>query len=137
MFRVLAIVVVLVAPAAFAGKARISIQPFKGPKAAKVQKQLQAALCKSFTCVKPGKRGEVPVDAVVTGEVGSGKHAAVTFNVYFDEDLEPVSRELKLKSPGKLSAGAFKEAGRAVREAMSNVQAAEDDGEATLAAAAQ
>ena len=116
MFRLLAVIVVFTAGAAFADKPRISVVDFKGPKAAAVKKQLSAKLCKAYKCVKPGDDGdEVPVSAVVTGEVA--KKGKVTVSVYFDEEQEPITRELKLKG-GKVPATAFKSVQSAVREAV-------------------
>ena len=120
MFRLLAVTVVFIAGAAFAGeKARISVVDFKGPKAAAVKKQISAKLCKAFKCVKPGEGDgdEVPVSAVVTGEVE--KKGKVTVSVYFDEEQEPITRELKLKA-GKVPASAFKSVTSAVKEAVAS-----------------
>jgi hypothetical protein len=124
MFRTLALVVSVWSVAAMAGdKPRIAIQQFKGPKASAVQAQLKKALCKTFTCVKPGESDdETPVDAVVTAQATK---KTVEVSVYFDEDKDPVTRELKLKG-GKLPATAAKSVASAVREAVASGMSPED-----------
>lgn len=119
MFRLLAVTVVFAASTALAAdKARISVVDFKGPKAAAVKKQLSAKLCKTFKCVKPGEDGDdVAVSAVVTGSVE--KKGKVTVSVYFDEEQEPITREVKLKA-GKVPATAFKSVTSAVKEAVAS-----------------
>jgi len=118
MFRFLALAAFIVSGLAWAEKPRISVVDFKGPKASAVKKQIAAKLCKTFKCVKPGEDGDdVAVAAVVTGEVE--KKGRVTVSVYFDEEQEPVTRELKLKS-GKVPAAAFKSVASAVREAVAS-----------------
>jgi hypothetical protein len=131
MFRLLAVGVLTVSAVASAEKARISLVDFKGPKAAAVKKQLAAKLCKTFTCVKPGGDGsDVPVSAVVTGEVE--KKGLVTVAVYFDEDQLPITREVKLKA-GKLPASAFKSVASAVKEAVASGTDPADAASAALA----
>lgn len=117
MIRLLAVAVCLTAALSFADKPRISVVDFKGPKAAAVKKQLSAKLCKTFKCVKPGEDEDVPVSAVVTAEIE--KKGKVTVSVYFDEEQEPITREVKLKS-GKVPAAAFKSVASAVREAVAS-----------------
>ena len=119
MFRLLAVTIIFAASAALASdKPRISVVDFKGPKAAAVKKQLAAKLCKTFKCVKPGEDGDdVPVSAVVTGAVE--KKGKVTVSVYFDEEQEPITREVKLKG-GKVPATAFKSVTSAVKEAVAS-----------------
>lgn len=132
MFRLLAVTVFSFAAVAFAAeKPRISVVDFKGPKAAAVKKQLSAKLCKTFRCVKPGDGEDVPVAAVVTGEVE--KKGKVTVSVYFDEEQQPVTRELKLKA-GKVPPAAFKSVASAVREAVASGVEPEDAASAALAA---
>ncbi|MBL8954500.1 MAG: hypothetical protein JNK82_27220 [Myxococcaceae bacterium] len=117
MFRFLALVAFISSGLAWAAKPTISVVDFKGPKGAAVKKQLSAKLCKTFKCVKPGDDGEdVTVAAVVTGEIEKGK---VTVSVYFDEEQEPVTREIKLKA-GKVPAAAFKSVTSAVKEAVAS-----------------
>ena len=124
MIRALSIAAVLVSSIAFAEPARIAIQPFKGAKAAKVEKQLKKKLCKSFTCVKPGADGEdTEVDAVVVGQLKGNK---LSISVYYDEDENPVTAKLAVKK-GKLAASAMNDADAAVRQAI--------DSQAQLAAA--
>ena len=125
MSRLLALFVCVWAAGALAGdKPRISIQKFSGPKASAVQAQLKKALCKTFTCVKPGSGDgdEVSVDAVVTAQA-TKKNLAVS--VYFYTDKEPVTRELKIKA-GKLPSSAAKSVASAVREAVASGMDAED-----------
>ena len=126
MSRLLPVAVMLFSTWSLAEKPRISIVDFKGPKASAVRAQLQKKLCKSFKCVKPGTDGEVPVDAVVTGEISS-KH--LSLSVYYDEDKEPVTRDLKIKG-GKLQGTAFKQAASAVREAVASGIDAQDGDDA-------
>jgi hypothetical protein len=117
MFRTLALFVCVWSVGAFAAdKPRISIQQFKGPKAAAAQTALKKTLCKTFTCVKPGDGEDTPVDAVVTAQATKTK---LEISVYFDEDKEPVTRELKLKA-GKLPTNAAKSVASAVREAVAS-----------------
>lgn len=131
MFRLLAVTIIFTASAAFAEKPRISVVDFKGPKASAVKKQISAKLCKAFKCVKPGEDGEdVAVAAVVTGEVE--KKGKVTVAVYFDEDQEPITRELKLKG-GKVPAAAFKSVTSAVKEAVASGLDPEDAAGSQLA----
>jgi hypothetical protein len=117
MFRLLAVAVCCTAAVAFAEKPRISLVEFKGPKAEKVKGQLAKKLCKTFKCVKPGDGEDVPVQAVVTGEVE--KKGRLTVSVYFAEDQEPITREMKLKA-GKVPAAGFKSVASAVREAVAS-----------------
>lgn len=119
MFRLLALAAFITSAAALAGeKTVISIADFKGPKGAALKAQVSKKLCKTFKCVKPGggEGDEVTVAAVVTGEVSK---KALTVNVYFDEDKEPITREVKLKA-GKLPATAVKSMTSAVREAVAS-----------------
>jgi hypothetical protein len=109
-----------------ADKPTISIQKFTGPKAAAAQASLKKALCKTFRCVKPGADDDVSVDAVVTAEATKTK---LQVSVYFDEDKEPVTRELKLKA-GKLPATAAKAVASAVREAVASGMDAEESASA-------
>jgi hypothetical protein len=114
MFRALSVAVVLLSSVAFADPARIAIQPFKGAKAAAVQKQLQKKLCKSFECVKPGKDEDAEVDAVVVGKITGNK---LSISVYYDEDENPVTAKLAVKK-GKLAASAMNDVDAAVRQAV-------------------
>lgn len=115
MLRALSIAVLFLSSAAFAEPARIAFQPFKGAKAAQVQAQLKKKLCKSFTCVRPGQDGEdVEVDAVITGQVKSGKLA---ISVYYDEEENPVTAKLAIKK-GKLNAAGLNGADKAIRQAV-------------------
>jgi hypothetical protein len=117
MSRIFALLVCGFAVSALAGdKPRISMGAFKGPKAAQAKTALSKQLCKTFVCVKPGADSDTPVDAVVTAEVSKTK---LEVSVYFDEDKEPVTRELKLKA-GKLPATAGKSVASAVREAVAS-----------------
>jgi hypothetical protein len=130
MFRLLALAALVVSSLAFAGdKTRISVADFKGPKGSAVKKQIAAKLCKTFKCVKPGDGEDVAVAAVVTGEVDKKK---VTVSVYFDEDQEPITREVALKA-GKVPASAFKSVASAVKEAVASGVAPEDAASSALA----
>ena len=123
MFRLLAVAATMWTLGAMAAdKPTISIQKFTGPKAAAAQASLKKALCKTFTCVKPGADDDVSVDAVVTAQASKTK---LEVSVYFDEDKEPVTRELKLKA-GKLPATAAKSVASAVREAVASGMSPED-----------
>ncbi|MBK7864626.1 MAG: hypothetical protein IPJ65_39690 [Archangiaceae bacterium] len=130
MFRLLAVIASLTAAGAWADKPHISIVDFKGPKAAAVKKQLSAKLCKTFKCVKPGDGEDVAVSAIVTGAVD--KKGAVSVAVYFDEEQQPITREMKLKA-GKVPAPAFKSVTSAVKEAIASGTAPEDAASVALA----
>jgi hypothetical protein len=114
MLRALAVAVVFLSSVAFADESHIAIQPIKGAKGAALQKQLKKSLCKSFTCVKPGKDEDVSVDAVVVAKVTGTKLA---ISVYYDEDENPVTAKVALKK-GKLSSDAINAAESAVRQAI-------------------
>jgi hypothetical protein len=134
MFRLLAVTIVLTAALAFAGeKPVISVVDFKGPKGAALKKQISAKLCKTFKCVKPGggeDGDDAVVAAVVTGAVE--KKGKLVVSVYFDEEQEPVTREVKLKG-GKVPAAAFKSVTSAVREAVASGTDPEDAAASALA----
>lgn len=116
MFRVVTVGALLLAGVVWADeKPRVAILKVEGAKAKVVRAQLAKGLCKAFTCVTPGRGEDVEVDAVVTGKVS--KKGALALSVYYSEDAEPVTRNLKLKK-GKLVGASLSEAGRAVTEAV-------------------
>ncbi|GEM_PF-3204222 len=124
MSRILTLVVLLSASAALA-KPRIALMPFKGPLASKVKLQVSKKLCARYTCVTPKKGTPASVDAVV---VGTTTKKDVELKVYVDEDTEPVSLSLKLGAGGKLSPKVLALAPGAVKDALANVEADEDEG---------
>ena len=107
---------------AFAEKPRIALVDFTGPHAVALKKQLSGKLCKTFTCVKPGKHSDVPVSAVVTAEAAKKQ---LLVSVYYDETETPIQRDINLKA-GKVSTAGFKAVTAAVREALSAQPAGEE-----------
>ncbi len=108
------------------GQDRIAVVAIEGTGGAKVRAQLLKTLCRSNTCVQPGRGGKkVSVDAVIGGTVkGAGAKRALELLVYTSEDERAVRRKLPIDRKGLLSKRGLAVAAAAVKSSLT------DEGEA-------